>query len=385
MKKYRSNKIFIVSGSRAEIGILSNLISKYKKNKLTLILTGQHLDRNYQNLFDLYDKKLIKTKFIDIKLKDSEPASILNSISIGVSKFGKLFNKYKPKIVIILGDRYELLSVAVAAYFSNTKIAHIHGGEKTIGSMDDTIRHVITKFSNLHFVSNKIYKNRVIQLGEDPKTIFNVGGLSAERIKNFKPLKKNQLRKILDIKFDKFNFTITINSFFEKSISTSKAVNNLLLALKKQKNTNLFFTSSNSDLKSDQINKLITNFCKKNKNSYFFYNLGYKNYLSLLSKCDLCIGNSSSGVLEVPSLKIATINLGTRQTGRIKSDSIIDSDYQYENILSAIKKSKSRNFQKKLMLSNNPIYRKNTATNIKKIISSNLNRKVLLKSFYDLN
>ena len=385
MKKYRSNKIFIVSGSRAEIGILSNLISKYKKNKLTLILTGQHLDRNYQNLFDLYDKKLIKTKFIDIKLKDSEPASILNSISIGVSKFGKLFNKYKPKIVIILGDRYELLSVAVAAYFSNTKIAHIHGGEKTIGSMDDTIRHVITKFSNLHFVSNKIYKNRVIQLGEDPKTIFNVGGLSAERIKNFKPLKKNQLGKILDIKFDKFNFTITINSFFEKSISTSKAVNNLLLALKKQKNTNLFFTSSNSDLKSDQINKLITNFCKKNKNSYFFYNLGYKNYLSLLSKCDLCIGNSSSGVLEVPSLKIATINLGTRQTGRIKSDSIIDSDYQYENILSAIKKSKSRNFQKKLMLSNNPIYRKNTATNIKKIISSNLNRKVLLKSFYDLN
>ena len=385
MKKYRSNKIFIVSGSRAEIGILSNLISKYKKNKLTLILTGQHLDRNYQNLFDLYDKKLIKTKFIDIKLKDSEPTSILNSISIGVSKFGKLFNKYKPKIVIILGDRYELLSVAVAAYFSNTKIAHIHGGEKTIGSMDDTIRHVITKFSNLHFVSNKIYKNRVIQLGEDPKTIFNVGGLSAERIKNFKPLKKNQLRKILDIKFDKFNFTITINSFFEKSISTSKAVNNLLLALKKQKNTNLFFTSSNSDLKSDQINKLITNFCKKNKNSYFFYNLGYKNYLSLLSKCDLCIGNSSSGVLEVPSLKIATINLGTRQTGRIKSDSIIDSDYQYENILSAIKKSKSRNFQKKLMLSNNPIYRKNTATNIKKIISSNLNRKVLLKSFYDLN
>ena len=385
MKKYRSNKIFIVSGSRAEIGILSNLISKYKKNKLTLILTGQHLDRNYQNLFDLYDKKLIKTKFIDIKLKDSEPASILNSISIGVSKFGKLFNKYKPKIVIILGDRYELLSVAVAAYFSNTKIAHIHGGEKTIGSMDDTIRHVITKFSNLHFVSNKIYKNRVIQLGEDPKTIFNVGGLSAERIKNFKPLKKNQLGKILDIKFDKFNFTITINSFFEKSISTSKAVNNLLLALKKQKNTNLFFTSSNSDLKSDQINKLITNFCKKNKNSYFFYNLGYKNYLSLLSKCDLCIGNSSSGVLEAPSLKIATINLGTRQTGRIKSDSIIDSDYQYENILSAIKKSKSRNFQKKLMLSNNPIYRKNTATNIKKIISSNLNRKVLLKSFYDLN
>jgi len=385
MKKYRSNKIFIVSGSRAEIGILSNLISKYKKNKLTLILTGQHLDRNYQNLFDLYDKKLIKTKFIDIKLKDSEPTSILNSISIGVSKFGKLFNKYKPKIVIILGDRYELLSVAVAAYFSNTKIAHIHGGEKTIGSMDDTIRHVITKFSNLHFVSNKIYKNRVIQLGEDPKTIFNVGGLSAERIKNFKPLKKNQLGKILDIKFDKFNFTITINSFFEKSISTSKAVNNLLLALKKQKNTNLFFTSSNSDLKSDQINKLITNFCKKNKNSYFFYNLGYKNYLSLLSKCDLCIGNSSSGVLEVPSLKIATINLGTRQTGRIKSDSIIDSDYQYENILSAIKKSKSRNFQKKLMLSNNPIYRKNTATNIKKIISSNLNRKVLLKSFYDLN
>ena len=385
MKKYRSNKIFIVSGSRAEIGILSNLISKYKKNKLTLILTGQHLDRNYQNLFDLYDKKLIKTKFIDIKLKDSEPASILNSISIGVSKFGKLFNKYKPKIVIILGDRYELLSVAVAAYFSNTKIAHIHGGEKTIGSMDDTIRHVITKFSNLHFVSNKIYKNRVIQLGEDPKTIFNVGGLSAERIKNFKPLKKNQLGKILDIKFDKFNFTITINSFFEKSISTSKAVNNLLLALKKQKNTNLFFTSSNSDLKSDQINKLITNFCKKNKNNYFFYNLGYKNYLSLLSKCDLCIGNSSSGVLEAPSLKIATINLGTRQTGRIKSDSIIDSDYQYENILSAIKKSKSRNFQKKLMLSNNPIYRKNTATNIKKIISSNLNRKVLLKSFYDLN
>lgn len=384
MKKSQYNKIFIVSGSRAEVGILSNLISKYQKNKLTLVLTGQHLERKYQNLSNLYNKRIIKTKFVDIKLNNSKPLSILNSISIGISEFGKLFNKYKPKIVIILGDRYELISVAVAAYFSNTKIAHIHGGEKTIGSMDDTIRHIITKFSNIHFVSNKIYKKRVIQLGENPETVFNVGGLSAENIKKFKPIKKKQLEKLLGIKFAKFNFIITINSFFEKSITTSKALKNLFFALKAQKNTNLFFTSSNSDLKSDEINKQIKYFCKKNVNSYFFYNLGYKNYLSLLSKCDLCVGNSSSGILEAPSLKIATINLGTRQTGRIKSDSIIDCDYENNSILSAIKLSKSKIFKKKLIKTKNPIFKKNTAINIKKVINSNLNKKIILKSFYDL-
>jgi len=384
MKKSQSNKIFIVSGSRAELGILSNLISKYQEDKLTLILTGQHLEKKYQNLSNFNNNKNINTKFIDIKLNDSKPLSILKSISVGITEFGKFFNKHKPKIVIILGDRYELISVAVAAYYSNIKIAHIHGGEKTIGSMDDTIRHVITKFSNLHFVSNKVYKKRVVQLGENPKTVFNVGGLSAENIKKFKPIKKKQLEKILGVKFAKFNFLITINSFFEKSISTSKALKNLFFALKVQKSTNLFFTSSNSDLKSDKINKQIQKFCKKNINSYFFYNLGYKNYLSLLMNCDICVGNSSSGILEAPSLKIATINLGTRQTGRIKADSIIDCDYNDKNILSAIKLIKSKIFKKKLIKVKNPIFKKNTAINIKKIINSNLNKNYLLKSFYDI-
>ena len=206
------------------------------------------------------------------------------------------------------------------------------------------IRHSITKLSDFHFVSHEVYKKRVIQLGEDPKNVFNVGSLGAENISKLTYLNKKALEKRLNLRFQKKILLITINSFIEESISINELLCNLFRNLKSFKNTTFIFTMSNSDLKSDLINNRIKNFCNKNINSHFFKSLGAENYLSLMKISNAVIGNSSSGILETPSLKIPTINIGSRQDGRILSKNIINSNGSYENIHFSIKKVFSRSF-----------------------------------------
>ena len=384
----KKKTIYIVTGSRADYGLLKNLITEINKSnkfELTLIVTGQHLSKKYGNTYKEIKSDFGKSiKFIDIKVNNSEVNSILKSISIGITKVGKYFASKKPDLLIILGDRYEMLSFAVAALFNKVIIAHIHGGELTQGSIDDTIRHTISKFSNYHFVATKPYKKRVIQLGENPKKVFLVGGLGSENVKNISYLDKKVLEKNLNIKFKKNNFLITFNSFLDDKISVKVAIRNMFKALNKFKNTNYIFTFPNSDLESNNIIKMIINFSKKNKNAYCFKSLGVQRYLSCMKICNVVVGNSSSGILEAPSLKTPTINIGNRQNGRIKAKSVIDCNYSSLGIQKAIKKALSKKFQKKIKNIKNPYYKKNTSIKIMNIIEQILKNKITIKKFYDI-
>tara|TARA_B100000767_G_scaffold272512_1_gene300332 strand:+ start:4374 stop:5537 length:1164 start_codon:yes stop_codon:yes gene_type:complete len=385
----KRKNIFIVTGSRADYGLLKNLItclSQSKKLKLSLIVTGQHLSKNYgstsQQVYADFSKI---SRFIDINVQKTDSASILKSVSIGINKMGKYLKSKKPDLIILLGDRYEILAAGLSSIFNNIRIAHIHGGEVTSGSIDDTIRHALTKFSNFHFVSTEIYKKRVIQMGENPNNVFNVGALGAENAHKIELLSKEILEKKLSIKFNKYNFLITVNSFIENNDSIDSLLKNIFLALKKFKNTSLIFTMPNSDIKSDYIKNKILEFSKKNKNSYVFKSLGSQNYLSCMNICDVVIGNSSSGILEAPTIRTPTINIGNRQEGRVQAKSVINSVNSFKKIYDSIKKTLSSDFKKKLKKTNNPYFKKNTALTIKTIIEKKiLTKKIEPKKFYDI-
>ena len=389
MKKLSKKKITIVTGSRADYGILKNLIislNKSQKYQLSLIVTGQHLSKNYGNTSEVVINDFAKIcHLINIDIKKTNTLSILSSISIGLNKIGKFLQIQKPQLIILLGDRYEILSAAIGSIYNNVKIAHIHGGEVTTGSIDDLIRHAITKFSDFHFVSTSTYRKRVIQMGENPNNVFNVGALGAENAKNVKLINKNELEKKLLIKFNKYNFLITINSFIEEKYSIDSLLKNFFSTLKKFRNTSFIFTMPNSDLKSDFIKSKILKFCKKNKNCYFFKFMGSENYLSCVKVCDLVLGNSSSGILEAPTLNTASVNIGDRQNGRVQANSIINSDNSSKNIYNSIKKSLSLKFKNKVKKTKNPYFKKNTTENIIQIIE----KKILIQSkkpkeFYDI-
>ena len=389
MTKRSKKKIIIVTGSRADYGILKNLIiclNKSKKFRLSLVVTGQHLSKNYGNTSKMVINDFAKIcHLINIDIKKTNSSSILNSISTGIKKIGKFIQMQKPELIILLGDRYEILSAAIGSIYNNVKIAHIHGGEVTTGSVDDTIRHALTKFSDFHFVSTDTYKKRVIQMGENPTNVFNVGALGAENAKNIELRNKKELEKNLSIKFNKYNFLITINSFIEGKCTIESLLKNLFLVLKKFKNTSFIFTMPNSDLKSDFIKSEILKFCKKNKNCYFFKFMGSNNYLSCIKVCDLVLGNSSSGILEAPTLNTATVNIGDRQNGRVQANSIINSENSSKEIYNSIKKSLSSNFKNKIKKTKNPYFKKNTAANIVQIIEKNiLNKRKKPKKFYDI-
>ena len=389
MTKRSKKKIIIVTGSRADYGILKNLIiclNKSKKFRLSLVVTGQHLSKNYGNTSKMVINDFAKIcHFINIDIKKTNSSSILNSISTGIKKIGKFIQMQKPELIILLGDRYEILSAAIGSIYNNVKIAHIHGGEVTTGSVDDTIRHALTKFSDFHFVSTDTYKKRVIQMGENPTNVFNVGALGAENAKNIELRNKKELEKNLSIKFNKYNFLITINSFIEGKCTIESLLKNLFLVLKKFKNTSFIFTMPNSDLKSDFINSEILKFCKKNKNCYFFKFMGSKNYLSCIKVCDLVLGNSSSGILEAPTLNTPTVNIGDRQKGRVQANSIINSENSSKNIYNSIRKSLSQKFKNKIKKTKNPYFKKNTAKNIVQIIEKNvLIKRNKSKEFYDI-
>ncbi len=387
MKKKR--KICIVTGGRADYYLLKGLIENLRTLKivdLTILVTGQHLSASYGNTSRIVKKDFGKIcKFINISVKETNPDDILNSVSLGISKVGKFFEKNRPDLVILLGDRYEILAAGIASLFHNLKIAHIHGGELTIGSIDDTIRHSLTKFSHFHFVTTEIYRRRVIQLGEKPKNVFNVGSLGAENVNNIPLLNKKDLEKKLGIKFNTYNLLITINSFVEKGISIKLVLENIFKTLKKFQNATKIFTLPNSDINSNLIKKEIIKFCKTNPNSFYFKSLGSLNYLSCMKNSDLVIGNSSSGIIEAPSLRIPTINIGNRQEGRVKSSSIININHSQKKIYSAIKKCLTKAFKKKIKKISNPYFKKNTALKITNIIKKKiLNKKELVKRFHDI-
>jgi len=383
------NKITVVTGTRAEYGLLSNLIKLIdndKNFKLQLIVTGSHLLNKYGKTYKEIENDGVKiSKKINILNNSDNENSIIDYTSIALTKIGHALKKFSPKALIILGDRYEILGAAIAANFLRIPICHFHGGERTEGAIDESIRHSVTKFSSLHFVANEIYRKRVIQLGENPKSVFNVGGMGVDIINKTKKLNKKELAKILNIKFKKKTFLITFHPVTLENNSTKLQFTNLLAALVNYKDTTFIFTSPNSDTDNNIIIKLIKDFTKKNSNSYFFKSLGKEKYYSMLNIVNLVIGNSSSGILEAPYFKIPTINIGDRQNGRLKAKSIIDCKPKKESIINSIDLALTEKFSNICKKNKNYYGKGNASKKSFKIIKKFINKIDIKKNFYDLN
>jgi GDP/UDP-N,N'-diacetylbacillosamine 2-epimerase (hydrolysing) len=319
---------------------------------------------------------------------------ISSDTAIGISKsmglaqigFAEAYEELKPNILVVLGDRYEIFSAVSVAMIANIPIAHLHGGEITEGAFDESIRHSITKMSHLHFTATDEYKNRVIQLGEEPNRVFNFGGMGIENIKRLKLLSKEEFEKSIDFKLNKKNVLVTFHPVTLENSTAKEQFQELLDAIDELENTNIIFTKANSDTNGRVINQMIDEYVAKNSDkSIEFASLGQLRYLSALRYVDAVVGNSSSGLLEAPSFKIATINIGDRQKGRIKASSVIDCEPKKEEISKAFEEIYSKEFQEKLKNVENPYGENCLSKQIVEVLKNVNLANILKKSFYDLN
>jgi GDP/UDP-N,N'-diacetylbacillosamine 2-epimerase (hydrolysing) len=375
--------LLIVTGSRSEYGLLRNLIIEVKKSKKInsfLIATGTHLSKKYGSTLNEIkkDKLKIDTK-LNLKYTKNENKNLKeNSLTI-IEKISQILLKKRIDMCILLGDRYEIFSSAVACILNDVKIAHIHGGELSEGSKDDVFRHSITKMSNLHFVATNEYKKRVLQMGEESKFVFKFGALCNDTIRKVKFLDKKKFLKKNNLKFDK---TLLICCHPEISKKQNRIlINNLLKILKIQKKINIIFTYPNSDPGSDYIIKKFKKFIKQKENSKIYKSLGHELFLQFLKNSDCIIGNSSSGIIEAPLLGTPSINIGDRQKGRLLSKTV----FQCSNQVNKIKKLINKILKKKRHFNQECAYKgTNVSKKILKVIEDVKLDQLNLKKFNDI-
>lgn len=379
-------KIALVSTTRAEWYLLWNLakeLEKDEKCELLLLVTGAHLSENFGYTFKEIEKDFTITKKIPILQDNDGSLSLAKSLAVAVSAFAEAFETLKPDAVVILGDRYEMLGVASAALMMHIPIIHLCGGELTLGAMDDSIRHSISKMASLHFVSTKAYKKRLMQLGEEEGRIFNVGSLAGENVKKLKLLSKKELESELGLSLKNF-LLITYHSETLNLQNTKKEVQILLDFLDTLKDITLIFTKANADENGLLINQALENYCLKNSHkAKLFDNLGALKYLSALKHAKAVVGNSSSGICESGFFKTPCINIGDRQKGRIRGDNIIDC--KMKDLKKAFKRLESKEFKEKMKHFKNPFEsKKSPSIFIKNVIKNTNLATILQKDFVDL-
>ena len=372
LSKSNKKKFCVVTSSRAEFGILRNLLLELKNDlslTMKLIVTGSHLSKKHGfTIKEIVKSNLNIYKKIPTIYGNDEPKDISKSASIILKKLSNIFSYLKPDLLIVLGDRYEILIATFVATLHKIPIAHISGGEITEGSYDNQFRHSISKMSFLHFVSNDIYKKNLILMGENSKNIFNFGSISLDNLKKEAFISKEKIEKKFNIKFGKTNFLVTYHPETLSEKSSKLHFREILKAISKFKKYNFIFTSSNSDEGGNIINSMIVKYAKRRKNTFYVKSFGQKYYFSVLKNVDGVIGNSSSGIAEAPSFKIGTINVGDRQKGRIRCQSIIDCPSEFKKICNSIKQIVGKKFKKKINKVTNPLEKKNTIKNIKKVL-----------------
>ena len=381
-------KICVVTGTRAEYGLLYWLLKEIEADKelqLQVIVTGMHLSPEFGLTYKEIEKEFKINKKIEMLLSSDTSVGISKSMGLAQISFAESYDELKPDIVIVLGDRYEIFSATSAAMIARIPIAHIHGGEKTEGAFDESIRHSITKMSHLHFTATEEYKNRVIQLGEHPSRVFNVGGMGIENIKRLKLLSKDEFEKSIEFKLNSKNILVTFHPVTLENSTAKEQFQQLLDAIDELEDTNIIFTKANSDTDGRVINQMIDEYVTKNfQKSVQFTSLGQLRYLSALQYVDAVVGNSSSGLAEAPSFKIGTINIGDRQKGRIKASSVIDCEPNKDSILKSFEKLYSKEFQNSLINVKNPYGDGCASKKIVEILKSVDLENILKKSFYDL-
>lgn len=381
-------KIAVVTGTRAEYGLLRGLLDEIQKDselQLQLIVTGMHLSPEFGSTYQLIEKEgyLIDAK-VEMLLSGDTASSISKSVGLGVLGFTDAFDRLKPDIIVLLGDRFEILSAAQAALFLKIPVAHIHGGELSLGALDDSIRHCITKMSHIHFTATEAYRNRVIQLGEQPNCVYNAGSLGVERIKKTTLLEKTTLEKNLNFHFGSSTFLLTYHPETIALDAVEIDIQHILSALDVFPNATILMTKANSDEAGRFINQQLQRYADRhNPRVQLFSSLGDLNYLSVLSYVDVVIGNSSSGLIEAPTLNVPTVNIGCRQDGRLRAHSVIDCAVTASDIVNAIQKSLSDDFKRGLKNTVSPYDGENTASNIKHILKTVEIRGLVKKRFYD--
>jgi GDP/UDP-N,N'-diacetylbacillosamine 2-epimerase (hydrolysing) len=385
-------KIAVVTGARAEYWLLKPLLNWIKNDQdleLQLIVTGSHLLKEFGHTINEIKNDGFK---IDAEL------NILTSINGGITNGGVsiamgnamihapgVWERLGPDIVVVLGDRYEILALTASAHVSRIPIAHIHGGELTEGAFDDSFRHAITKMSNLHFTATEAYRKRVIQLGESPDRVFNVGALALDSMKQLKLLSQEALEKELQFAFNRRNVLVTFHPVtLETDFEAQFRI--LLGVLDGLKETNIVFTKANADPGGGVINKMIEEYVSGNpEKSISFVSMGHLKYFSTMQYVDAVVGNSSSGIIEAPSFKIGTINIGDRQKGRIKGESVIDCAPTREAMKKAFEELYSKDFRSRIKHLSNPYDGENTGKKILDILKSRVNGIKLKKKFFDID
>ena len=381
-------KIFVVTGTRAEYGLLYWLMKEIDSDselELQIIVTGMHLSPEFGLTYKVIEQEFNINKKIEMLLSSDTPVGISKSIGLAQISFSEAYDELKPDLVILLGDRYEIFAAATAAMVARIPIAHLHGGETTEGAFDEAIRHSITKMSHLHFTATDEYRRRVIQLGEAPERVFNVGGLGIENIKRLNLMSKEEFENSINFKLNNKNLLVTFHPVTLEESTTEQQFTQLLNALDTLINTHIIFTKANSDTDGRIINKLIDDYVNSNPSkSVAFASLGQLRFLSALQYVDGVVGNSSSGLAEAPSFKIGTINIGDRQKGRIKASSVIDAEPDYQSILKAIEHLYSDSFKETLITTKNPYGEGSASSEIIQIIKNTSLKHILKKSFFDL-
>lgn len=385
--------ICVITGTRAEYGVLKNLLKNIKDDnqlELQLIITGMHLSPEFGLTYKIIEKDGFEIKDkIEILLSSDTDNGINKAIGLGMISFSESYSRLKPDMVIVLGDRYEILAATIAAYILKIPIAHISGGDITEGAYDDAFRHSITKMAYLHFPGTESSRKRIIQLGEAKERVFNFGDVGVENITKVKLYSKKELTERLNIRLEKKYFLVVMHSTTLDLLETQKQIKNLIKSLIKLKDYNFIFIKGNSDTNGREINSLIEEFYKKNIDKVsIFTSLSIEEYLSLLKNSEGLVGNSSSGIIEAPSLEVLSLNIGERQRGREQASTTINCGISEEEItkgLEELVKRKRKLGEEKIV---NPYKSENTSEKIVETIKEYLfdKKKInLKKTFNDIN
>ncbi len=381
-------KICIITGTRAEYGLLRWVMQGIKDDPeltLQIIATGMHLSPEFGLTYrDIEQDGFQIDRKVEMLTSSDTPVGIAKSMGLGLIGFADALNELKPDLIVVLGDRFEIFSAVSAALVARIPVAHLHGGELTEGAFDDAIRHSITKMSHLHFVAAEEYRQRVIQLGEQPDRIFLVGGLGIDNIKRLKLLDREELEASLDFRLGSKNFLITFHPVTLESATASEQMVELLTALAELKDTQLIFTMPNADTGGRVLIKMVMEFVAQHSNACAYTSLGQLRYLSCVSHVDGVIGNSSSGLAEVPSFRKGTINIGDRQRGRLQATSVINCEPTHQSIASALTKLYSPDFQKGMCNVANPYGDGGASEKVVERLKNHVLDGMVKKTFYDL-
>ena len=383
-----SRKICVVTGSRADYGLLRWVMQGIKDDprlNLQVIATGMHLSPTFGLTYRMIEEDGFRVDAkVEILGSSDSPAAIAESMALALTGTAKALSELKPDLVVVLGDRFEIFAATAAALVSKIPIAHLHGGETTTGAFDEAFRHSITKMSHLHFVATDEYRSRVIQLGENPKSVYLVGGVGIDSIKNLTLLSKEELEAQLGIEFGAKSLLITFHPVTLDAESPEHQMKELLAALSHLHDTTLIFTMPNADTGGHVLIKMIEEFVGQNENAKVFTSLGQLKYLSCISQVDGVVGNSSSGITEVPTFKKGTVNVGDRQLGRIQAASVINCKPMEKDIERAIKTLYSLEFKSNLAATESPYGEGGASARVVKALKESSLEGIVKKTFHDL-